>query len=40
MMEYSAGFTSEGWFQNEISIVLPLKVEGLTRNEILAIYSQ
>ena len=35
-MEYSSGFTSEGWFQNEISIVLPLKVEGLTRHEILA----
>ena len=30
-MEYSAGFTSEGWFQNEISIVLPLKIEGLTQ---------
>ncbi|MCM3595646.1 DUF1819 family protein [Metabacillus idriensis] len=36
MMEYSAGFTSEGWFQNEISIILPLKVEGLTRHDILA----
>jgi hypothetical protein len=35
-MEYSSGFTSEGWFQNEISIVLPLKVEGLTRYEILS----
>ncbi|MEH6954441.1 DUF1819 family protein [Neobacillus drentensis] len=35
MMEYSAGFTSEGWFQNEINIVLPLKIEGLTRHEIL-----
>ncbi|MCQ6274787.1 DUF1819 family protein [Bacillus sp. V3B] len=35
MMEYSSGFTSEGWFQTEISIVLSLKVEGLTRHEIL-----
>ncbi|MED4182085.1 DUF1819 family protein [Priestia megaterium] len=34
-MDYSAGFTSEGWFQNEISIVLPLKVEGRPRHEIL-----
>lgn len=36
MMEYSSGFTSEGWFQNEIGIVLTLKVEGLSRHEILA----
>jgi Putative inner membrane protein (DUF1819) len=35
MMEYSAGFTSEGWFQNEINIVLSLKVEGLSKSEIL-----
>ncbi|MDQ0156525.1 DUF1819 family protein [Robertmurraya andreesenii] len=35
MLEYSAGFTSEGWFQNEINIVLPLKIEGLPRSEIL-----
>ncbi|MBT2687279.1 DUF1819 family protein [Bacillus sp. ISL-47] len=35
MMEYSAGFTSEGWFQNEINIVLPLKIAGLSRSEIL-----
>ncbi len=35
MMEYSAGFTSEGWFQNEINIVLPLKIEGLSKGEIL-----
>jgi hypothetical protein len=36
MMEYSAGFTSEGWFQSEIRIVLQLKAEGLSRREILA----
>lgn len=35
MMEYSAGFTSEGWFQNEINIVLPLKIEGLSKSVIL-----
>ena len=35
MLEYSAGFTSEGWFQNEINIVLPLKIEGLSKSEIL-----
>ncbi|MBM7583927.1 hypothetical protein JOC86_000464 [Bacillus pakistanensis] len=34
-MEYSAGFTSEGWFQNEINIVLPLKIKGLSKSEIL-----
>jgi hypothetical protein len=34
-MKYSAGFTSEGWFQNEINIVLSLKIEGLSRKEIL-----
>ncbi|WP_428912062.1 DUF1819 family protein [Niallia sp. Krafla_26] len=35
MIEYSASFTSEGWFQNEINIVLPLKIEGLSKSEIL-----
>lgn len=35
MMEYSAGFTSEGWFQNEINIVLLLKIEGLSKSVIL-----
>ncbi|PUB09609.1 putative inner membrane protein DUF1819 [Paenisporosarcina sp. OV554] len=35
MMKYSAGFTGEGWFQNEIYIVLSLKVEGLSRNDML-----
>lgn len=35
MWEYSAGFTSEGWFQNEMNIVLPLKFEGLPKSEIL-----
>ncbi|WP_233260550.1 DUF1819 family protein [Paenisporosarcina sp. OV554] len=34
-MKYSAGFTGEGWFQNEIYIVLSLKVEGLSRNDML-----
>jgi hypothetical protein len=34
-MKYSAGFTSEGWFRNEINIVLSLKIEGLSRKEIL-----
>lgn len=27
MIEYSSGFTSEGWFHTEISIVLLLKIE-------------
>ena len=35
MMKYSAGFTSEGWFQNEMNIVTSLKAEGLSRNEII-----
>lgn len=35
MMEYSAGFTSEGWFENEMTTVLQLKLEELSRNEIL-----
>lgn len=32
MMEYSAGFTSEGWFQTEMNIVLAYKIEGLSRS--------
>ena len=35
MLDYSAGFTSEGWFQNEMYIVLQLKKSGLSRKEIL-----
>jgi|HigsolmetaAR203D_1030402.scaffolds.fasta_scaffold07859_1 hypothetical protein len=35
MRDYSAGFTSEGWFQNEMYIVLQLKKSGLSRKEIL-----
>ncbi|MBO0589398.1 DUF1819 family protein [Sporosarcina sp. E16_8] len=35
MMDYSAGFTSEGWFQHEIHIVLAYKQKGLNRGEIL-----
>lgn len=34
MMEYSAGFTSEGWFQSEMAEVLSLKLKGLSRKEI------
>lgn len=33
-MEYSAGFTSEGWFQHEINYVLELLHKGLSRGEI------
>lgn len=33
-MEYSAGFTSEGWFQQEIEYVLELLHKGLSREEI------
>jgi hypothetical protein len=35
MKEYSAGFTSEGWFQSEMTSVLSLKLEGLSREELL-----
>ena len=35
MLNYSAGFTSEGWFQNEMFIVLQMKLAGLTRKEII-----
>lgn len=35
MIDYSAGFTSEGWFQQEMHIVLKFKQQGLTRREIL-----
>lgn len=35
MLDYSAGFTSEGWFQNEMYIVLQLKKSGLSRKDIL-----
>lgn len=35
MMEYSAGFTSEGWFQNEMNTILQLKFKGFSRNEIM-----
>lgn len=34
-MEYSAGFTSEGWFQQELIIVLEYKQQGFSRVEIL-----
>lgn len=34
-MDYSAGFTSEGWFQHEIHIVLVYKQKCLSRSEIL-----
>jgi len=33
-MEYSAGFTSEGWFQQEIEYVLNQLHKGLSREEI------
>ena len=33
-MEYSAGFTSEGWFQQEIENVLDQLNKGLSREEI------
>ena len=33
-MEYSAGFTSEGWYQQEIEYVLKLFLKGLSRREI------
>lgn len=33
-MEYSAGFTSEGWYQQEIEYVLKLFQKGLSRGEI------
>jgi hypothetical protein len=33
-MEYSAGFTSEGWFQQEIECVLDQLQKGLSREEI------
>ncbi|MEL4029721.1 DUF1819 family protein [Caldifermentibacillus hisashii] len=35
MLDYSAGFTSEGWFQNEMQIVLRLKSEGLSKKDVL-----
>lgn len=33
-MEYSAGFTSEGWFHQEIEYVLELLQKGLSREDI------
>ena len=33
-MEYSAGFTSEGWFQRDIEYVLKLMQQGFSRKEI------
>jgi len=33
-MEYSAGFTSEGWFQQEMEYVLRFLHQGLSREEI------
>jgi len=33
-MEYSSGFTSEGWFQQDIEYVLKLMQQGLNRKEI------
>ncbi|TCI75717.1 DUF1819 family protein [Exiguobacterium sp. SH0S1] len=35
MMEYSAGFTSEAWFQQELQTVLEYKQKGYSRQEIL-----
>lgn len=35
MMEYSAGFTSEGWFQTEMNIILVYKLEGFSRSSMI-----